>query len=81
MLRVSVELIPSWVGPPKQLGVMTITNDGTGTPESGNYYATLNGSHHAFTGFPRQELNVWDLVHRALDAVLGFWAAKKGIAP
>jgi hypothetical protein len=59
-----------------------IRNDGTGDRELGNYevtvydpapyYAlrggTLSGE---VRGFPRRKLGVWDLVHRALDGVLG----------
>jgi hypothetical protein len=58
-----------------------IVNDGTGTRELGNYdvslydpvpYYALQGEtlHGEVKDFPRRKLGVWDLVHRALGAVL-----------
>ncbi|HVB06094.1 MAG TPA: hypothetical protein VNF07_07625 [Acidimicrobiales bacterium] len=59
-----------------------IKNDGSGDRESGNYevtvfdpapYYALRGDtlHGEVRAFPRRQLGVWDLVHRALGAVLG----------
>lgn len=64
------------------LATSEIRNDGTGDRELGNYevtvydpapYYALRGAtlHGEIRGFPRRQLGVWDLVHRALSAVVG----------
>jgi hypothetical protein len=61
------------------VGELTIRNDGTGTRDSGNYVFTVNrvvGNAPTLRteggrveGFPRLQLNAWDLVYRCLREV------------
>lgn len=83
MIVVRVEL---WPGGRKAearlLGTATITNDGTGTPELGNYDVALSHSGR-YVGrpgawkrgrverHPRERLSPYHLVLRALEAALG----------
>jgi hypothetical protein len=60
------------------VGELSIRNDGTGTRESGNYVFTVNrvvgttgrptlrSEDGRVEGFPRLQLNAWDLVYRCL---------------
>jgi hypothetical protein len=75
MIRVTVELIPWGIGEPKKLGVMHISNDGTGSKDRGNYIAHVfrKGSKAvARTGevknYPRLSYNIWRLVFRCLKS-------------
>lgn len=77
MIRVTVELI-SAVDPSRnrQLGVLEIVNDGTGTAEVCDYDATLRaeytppaGRRCRVLGFRRQRQSVWSLVGAALKAM------------
>ncbi len=70
MLKITVELV-SAVDPKRNrvLGTMMITNDGTGTADSGNYVATLHaeytgrdGRKGRLTNFNRRKQSVWSLV-------------------
>ena len=79
MVRVTVELVPASGGPTRLLGVAKICNDGEGTPDTGNYTIELskfdgNGvwRRGKLEGFPRLRLGGWDLLFRALYAVVGF---------
>ena len=73
MIRVTVELVPySCPERPEKLGEMVIANDGTGTPTDGHYTTRVRGKNYRWRfgrvfHFPRQRLNVWHLVGRALD--------------
>ena len=70
MLKITVELLPYGREEGKRLlGAMLIANDGTGTPEVGNYVATM---HSEYTGkkprvarlrnFKRRKQSCWSLV-------------------
>lgn len=78
VLRITVELQPSWGGPSKTIGTMTVTNDGTGTLASGNYDVVLNATHRRIEGFPRLESGAWDLVYRALGEIMETERKKRG---
>lgn len=71
MIRITVELIPGGVGEPQILGTAIIVNDGTGTATVGNYTYALSHRRRIWRsgvleGFPRKQLNVWDLLFRVL---------------
>lgn len=64
------------------LGEATITNDGKGTEDAGNYNAVLFKSPEyarepgvwksgRVENFPRARLGPWDLLYRALRAMIG----------
>jgi hypothetical protein len=70
MLKITVELV-SAVDPVRNrvLGTMTITNDGTGTADVGNYVGTLHaeytgkdGRKGRLTSFNRRKQSMWSLV-------------------
>lgn len=74
MIRVTVELV-SAISPDRSrtLGILEITNDGTGDAEVANYDATLHaeytpamGRNCRVTGFRRQRQSVWSLIGAAL---------------
>ena len=83
VIVVTVEIWPHGVESQKRtLGTAKITNDGTGTPESGNYKFELRGGvlgredlaervwvSERITRFPRLQRGVWDLVWSCLEAV------------
>lgn len=80
MIRITVELIPARApDKPRHLGTALITNDGTGTPESGNYTVRLSKWGRPNTtwktgrveNFPRRKLGPWDLLLFALVATVG----------
>ncbi len=81
MLRVIVEFLPQGdMNKREVLGVITLTNDGTGTPETGNYVARIfkwkKGAGKLWRegrvrGFPRQKLESYDLLFRALREMVG----------
>jgi hypothetical protein len=80
MVVVTVEL---WPGGDKSkrsgLGVAEIANDGQGTETTGNYQVRLmkwgegrrTWRTGRFQGFPRLRLGPWDLLLRALAAIVG----------
>ena len=79
MIVVKVELWPFGQEElAKTLGVATITNDGTGTQDSGNYVAQLfKETRYArpwkkarVREFARETLSSWDLLYRVLDKVV-----------
>lgn len=83
MLVVKIELHSAVTGQVSELGRMIIANDGTGTPDHGNYNVALgrkgNTSNAAVLERPsrrgrvekhlRKHLSVWMLVRKALDSV------------
>ena len=76
MLRVTVELLSARDGSRKVLGVAEICNDGTGTPQRGNYLAKFSrrGGHGVWkrvelANFPRQRLLAWDLLFCCLKGI------------
>jgi len=83
MLRVTIELLPLGDEEHKEkLGEVLIINDGTGTPQIGNYkvrlmkaakYAKSPGvwKRGIVKDFPRQVLGPYDLLLRALAACIG----------
>lgn len=72
MILVTVELIPhgNTLSPRRKvLGTLTIANDGTGSPELGNYEGTLvaeytgaAGRKGVVRGFRRRSQSVWTLI-------------------
>lgn len=56
-----------------ELASLTIVNDGTGTPEAGNYEFTITDEDKMIKGnvkdFPRKEEDVWSLILRVLKKV------------
>ena len=79
MLKITVELIAfgDLNMKPKRLASMLISNDGTGTPELGNYLVTMSPAdpdsetiETTVTGHPRFEDDAWHLLYRALKAGL-----------
>lgn len=84
MVKVTIELCPYGFEANKEvLGVVYISNDGTGTRESGNYNVEIDNEHikrktgievehlYRVENFPRLNLGVYDLLYRALKAVVG----------
>jgi hypothetical protein len=80
VIRVTVELVPH--GDESRARVLargTITNDGTGTFQRGNYRFWLSQSGRpntatregAVTNFPRQAKNVWHLLAQCLNTAFG----------
>ena len=76
MIKITVELWP--LGSEKhkkEIASMKIWNDGTGTKSMGNYKYQSNLSRTWKSGsiekFPRQRLNVWDLIFRVLYNAVG----------
>lgn len=79
MIIVKVELLSAITGETTELAKMHIINDGTGSSAKGNYTATSYRGRSkeqldkAFvmkitkvTNWPRLQLHVWNLVHKAL---------------
>ena len=77
MIRITIELIPPLLGGKEKsiIAKAFIVNDGTGTPERGNYNYALwlkrkkpwrTGK---LLGFPKKSCNVWRLVHRILNEI------------
>jgi hypothetical protein len=69
MIRVTVELLPHGDESRKRLlGLLYITNDGTGTPEVGNYKGELIAEYTKpsrkgrVVGFNRKRKSVWTLI-------------------
>jgi len=79
MIRVTVELVSARTGKTSVLGVATITNDGTGGLDVGNYDVTLSKFRGKGTWksgrveqFRRVLLGPWDLLFRALAKTVGY---------
>ena len=79
MIRITIELLPRGDEALKRhLGTITIANTG-GTPTRGNYRARLSKrgrpnqvwKEGQITNFPRKRLGAYDLLYRALAAVVG----------
>ena len=71
MIRVSIDLLPfGQEEGKKRLATMEIANDGTGTPERGNYKARLNPKHEwdekVVTNFDRKSYPVYKLLYLVL---------------
>lgn len=74
MLVITVELHPRGnVAHRRVIGTLVITNDLTGTQESGNYrYVLTKDNVTKATGiienFPRQDKDAWELIRTILDS-------------
>lgn len=81
MIRVTIELVPyGFENLKKTLHVMTIDNDGMGTPTFGDYNVWLSRRGQQINtvwkrgrveGFPRKRLGAYDLLYRALRVIVG----------
>jgi len=81
MIRVTVELLPGGLEEHAEvLGIATITNDGTGEPNKGNYKArfskwapltTQTWKRSEVKGFRRRTRGAWDLLYLALREAVG----------
>jgi hypothetical protein len=84
MVKVTIELCPYGSEENKEvLGTIYISNDGTGTRENGNYNVKIDNEHikrktgievehlYRVESFPRLNLGAYDLLYRALKAVVG----------
>lgn len=79
MIRVTIELLPQGDEKrKKQIGLVKIINNGRGTATHGDYHVELwrrdiksVWKTGRFSGFPRKRLGVYDLLFRALLAVVG----------
>ncbi len=75
MIVVKIELHSAITGQTTELGRLHIANDGTGTPERGNYNITKLGkrcrrlSEARVENHPRKSYSVFRLVRRALEAL------------
>ena len=78
MLRITVEVVPlGFLDHAEPIAHMVISNDGTGTPDVGNYLVTISPAdpdgetiETTVIGFPRLENDAWYLLYRALKAGL-----------
>ena len=84
MVKVTIELCPYGSEENKEvLGTIYISNDGTGTRQNGNYNVKIDNEHikrktgievehlYRVENFPRLNLGAYDLLYRALKAVVG----------
>lgn len=80
MIRVTIELLPYGLEANKRnIGTLEIANDGTGTPQRGNYKVRLAKAGlpkstwrtGAVVGFPRLKLGPYDLLLRCLTSTVG----------
>jgi len=77
MLIVKIELHSAVTGQITTLATGKIINTGTGSPTQGNYLIELRDAAGRIwkTGhiekFPRKRLLAWDLLHRALEKLVG----------
>ncbi|MFK4136849.1 hypothetical protein ACI2KR_31980 [Pseudomonas luteola] len=79
MIRITIEMIPKGVGTPRHLGTINIANDGTGTPERGNYKVKLakfgkpegTWMRGVVKNFCRKTKGPYDLLLQALIATVG----------
>jgi hypothetical protein len=73
MLRITIELVPNGKEElARGIGGMLIINDGTGTPESGNYIYSITSDSKQIDGtikrFERKK-SVWNLVSAILKKI------------
>lgn len=81
MIRITVELLPKGdASRARTLATMEIANDGTGTPDVGNYSGTLHAEYTGSSGrtgrvlnFNRRKQSVWSLI----GAFLKLWGHTK----
>ena len=69
MLRVTIELVPLGVeGAKRTLKTLEIRNDGTGTPEVGNYDVRVDGGkwQQSLQGWKRRDRDVLDFLDNVL---------------
>lgn len=76
MLKVTIELTDARTGKVKILGVGRIFNDGSGTPERGDYVVMLSTHGRKMRAkrvenFPRLKRGPWDLLYLALKNIVG----------
>lgn len=84
MIRVTVELWPfGWETNKRTIAVLDVYNDGTGTPERGNYKfrvyrrpgvkrpLSAKGRSGEVKNYPRQAYPVWELIRRVLNEARG----------
>lgn len=83
MVRVTIEILPGGdESKARKLGQVDIINDSSGTGETGNYTVRLHKSSEyaarpgiwrqgRISGFPRSRLGPYDLLYRALKAIVG----------
>jgi len=80
MLRITIELVPFGIEECKRrLGIMTISNDATGTKVVGNYSYKISKfgrpdsiwKSGKVNGFRRKELGPWDLLFLVLKDAVG----------
>lgn len=74
MIRVTIEIVPHGdEGRARVIGSGTIINDGTGTPDSGNYEYNITFRDHTvsgkYTGYPRGVHGPWYLLFKILQQV------------
>jgi hypothetical protein len=79
MIVVRIEVHSARTGEVEKKGVLTIANDGSGTPTNGHY--TFKVMKHigrpgvwkqgSVQNFPRSRLGPWDLLYRALREAVG----------
>ena len=71
MLKVIVEIWPFGDEKSKRvIGEMVIVNEGTGSPEHGDYYALADGKKVKVKDFTRAH-GFWSLLYRVLDNFKG----------
>jgi len=74
MIRIKIDLIPGGLkAAKKELGIVEIWNDGTGTPENGNYCYEITKhsgekSEGRITNFPRKKEDVYCLLWRVMGS-------------
>jgi len=76
MIRITVEILPRGCeSEARHVGTIKISNDGSGTPELGNYIYRISklGDTNTFVkrgeikGFPRKRKNLWKLIQLVLN--------------
>ena len=85
MIRVTMDFVDAATGKKQTIGTMEIINDGSGTPDAGNYYVVLEYDALRATGeteriayrhttkvqhWPRRKRDAWGLVRQALMYLL-----------
>lgn len=75
MVKITIELLPPLAKEPRVIGRAEIVNEGTGTPERGDYRYALWGKRGAvwkmssIKAFPRKSYNVWRLLYYILREI------------
>ena len=75
MVKITVELVPPFARKRKTIARAEIVNEGTGTPERGDYRYAIWGKRGAVwrmgvvKAFPRKSYNVWRLLYYVLKQV------------